>query len=120
MGHEVRIVSLTPLGPMGLEARSSGIPTESLEMRRGFPDPRGLARLVRIVRAWRPDVLHSHMVHDQPRLFFMHFWANDNAEKLARGLRAALDQTNHGTIGGQASGPATPPSQATVHQSRPG
>lgn len=63
MGHEVRIVSLTPLGTMGLEARSSGIPTESLEMRRGFPDPRGLARLVRIVRAWRPDVLHSHMVH---------------------------------------------------------
>jgi len=30
----------------------------------------------------------------QPRLFFMHFWANDDAAKLARGLRAALDQTN--------------------------
>jgi glycosyltransferase involved in cell wall biosynthesis len=62
-GHEVLIVSLTPLGPMGFEARSVGLPTESLEMRRGFPDPRGLLRLVRIVRAWRPDVLHSHMVH---------------------------------------------------------
>jgi glycosyltransferase involved in cell wall biosynthesis len=62
-GHEVLIVSLTPLGPMGLEARSLGLPTESLEMRRGFPDPRGLLRLVRLVRAWRPDVLHSHMVH---------------------------------------------------------
>ena len=32
-------------------------------MRRGFPDPRGLVRLVRMVRTWRPDVLHSHMVH---------------------------------------------------------
>lgn len=62
-GHEVLIVSLTPLGPMGLEARSIGIPTESLGMRRGFADPRGLVRLVRLVRAWRPDVLHSHMVH---------------------------------------------------------
>jgi glycosyltransferase involved in cell wall biosynthesis len=62
-GHEVLIVSLTALGPMGAEARTQGIPTESLEMRRGVPDPRGLVRLVRVVRAWRPDVLHSHMVH---------------------------------------------------------
>jgi hypothetical protein len=38
--------------------------------------------------------LHSHMLHDQPHLFFMHFWANDDANKLARGLRAALDRTN--------------------------
>jgi glycosyltransferase involved in cell wall biosynthesis len=62
-GHEVLIVSLTPLGPMGLEARSLGIPTESLEMRRGVPDPRGLVRLLRLARTWRPDVLHSHMFH---------------------------------------------------------
>jgi glycosyltransferase involved in cell wall biosynthesis len=62
-GHDVLIVSLTPLGPMGLEARTGGIPTESLELRRGVPDPRGLIRLVRLVRSWRPDVLHSHMVH---------------------------------------------------------
>jgi glycosyltransferase involved in cell wall biosynthesis len=62
-GHDVLIVSLTPLGPMGLRAQSLGIPTESLEMRRGIPDPRGLARLARLVRAWRPDVIHSHMVH---------------------------------------------------------
>lgn len=62
-GHEVLLVSLTSLGPMGLEARSLGIPTESLEMPRGFPDPRGLVRLTRLVRAWRPDVIHSHMVH---------------------------------------------------------
>jgi glycosyltransferase involved in cell wall biosynthesis len=62
-GHEIRIVSLTPLGPMGLQARGLGLTTDSLEMRRGVPDPRGLARLVRIVRAWKPDVVHSHMVH---------------------------------------------------------
>jgi uncharacterized protein DUF1259 len=38
--------------------------------------------------------LHSHMLTEEPRLFFMHFWANDDAVKLAKGLRAALDQTN--------------------------
>jgi len=37
--------------------------------------------------------LHSHMLTEEPRLFFMHFWANDDALKLAKGLRAALDQT---------------------------
>jgi len=62
-GHEVMIVSMTPLGPMGLEAREMGIATESLRIKRGVPDPRGLIRLARLVRAWRPDVLHSHMVH---------------------------------------------------------
>ena len=38
--------------------------------------------------------LHSHMLTESPRLFFMHFWANDDAQKLARGLRAALDHIN--------------------------
>jgi hypothetical protein len=37
--------------------------------------------------------LHSHMLDEQPRLFFMHFWANDEAIMLAKGLRAALDET---------------------------
>jgi hypothetical protein len=36
--------------------------------------------------------LHSHMMDEEPRLFFMHFWANDDAVKLAQGLRSALDQ----------------------------
>jgi len=40
--------------------------------------------------------LHSHMLDEQPRLFFMHFWANDDAIKLAKGLRAALDKTASG------------------------
>ena len=38
--------------------------------------------------------LHNHMLDDQPRLFFMHFWANDDATKLARGVRAARDKIN--------------------------
>jgi biotin operon repressor len=38
--------------------------------------------------------VHNHMLDDQPRLFFMHFWANDDAQKLAKGLRAALDKVN--------------------------
>jgi hypothetical protein len=37
--------------------------------------------------------VHSHMLEEQPRLFFLHFWANDNAVKLAKGLRAALNKT---------------------------
>ena len=38
--------------------------------------------------------LHNHALGDQPRLFYMHFWAHDDALTLARGLRAALDLTN--------------------------
>jgi hypothetical protein len=38
--------------------------------------------------------VHSHMLTDDPHLFFMHFWANDDALKLARGLRGALDKVN--------------------------
>jgi hypothetical protein len=34
------------------------------------------------------------MLGDEPHLYFMHFWANDDAVNLARGLRAALDVTN--------------------------
>ena len=37
--------------------------------------------------------LHSHMLTEQPRVFFMHFWANDDALKLAKGVRAALEKT---------------------------
>jgi hypothetical protein len=52
-----------------------------------------------VIRALRENgiavtALHSHMLSESPRLFFMHFWANDDALKLARGLRSALDKTN--------------------------
>src|SRR5215510_4936043 len=53
----------------------------------------------RVARALRDNgievtALHNHALGDQPRLFYMHFWAHDDALKLARGLRAALDLTN--------------------------
>ena len=58
--------------------------------------------VIRALRENRIEVtaLHSHMLTEQPRLFFMHFWANDDAQKLARGLRAALDKMN--VVKGQA------------------
>lgn len=53
----------------------------------------------KVIRALRDNgisiaALHSHMLTETPHLFFMHFWANDDATKLARGLRTALDATN--------------------------
>jgi hypothetical protein len=52
--------------------------------------------VIRALRAGGIEVtaIHNHMLTEQPRLFFMHFWANDDAVKLARGLRAAVDKTN--------------------------
>jgi hypothetical protein len=38
--------------------------------------------------------VHNHMLDDTPRTFFVHFWANDDAQKLAHGIRAALDKVN--------------------------
>jgi len=38
--------------------------------------------------------IHNHALMDMPRLFYMHFWANDDPTKLAQALKAALDQTN--------------------------
>jgi hypothetical protein len=38
--------------------------------------------------------IHNHGLTDSPRLFYMHFWANDDPARLAQGLKAALDQTN--------------------------
>jgi hypothetical protein len=40
--------------------------------------------------------LHNHMVHEQPRIFFLHYWGVGHAEQLAKGLKAALDQTGKG------------------------
>ena len=41
-----------------------------------------------------PTAVHSHMLHDEPRLFMMHFWAVGDPEQLAKGLKAAIDKTN--------------------------
>ncbi len=42
----------------------------------------------------QPVALHSHALDDVPRLFYMHVWANNDAVKLAKVLRSAVDQTN--------------------------
>ena len=43
--------------------------------------------------------VHNHMVHEQPRIFFLHYWGVGNAEDLAKGLRAALDQAGNKNAG---------------------
>jgi hypothetical protein len=58
-----------------------------------------------VVRALRSNgievtAIHNHMLGDEPRLFFMHFWANDDTQKVAKGLRAALDQVKTAKSGG--------------------
>jgi len=40
--------------------------------------------------------VHNHMVEEEPKIFFLHYWGIGSAEKLARGLKAALDQTGKG------------------------
>ena len=52
--------------------------------------------VIRALRTHEIDVtaMHNHMLYDEPHLYFMHFWANDDAVKLAHGIRAALDETN--------------------------
>jgi glycosyltransferase involved in cell wall biosynthesis len=62
-GHEVRIIALAPLGAMGVEAQRAGIPTESLELKRNLGVVFGFLRLLQLIRHWRPDVVHSHMLH---------------------------------------------------------
>jgi hypothetical protein len=53
-----------------------------------------VSRVIPILRSSGINItaLHSHMVGEEPRLYFMHFWANDDAGRLARGLRCAIDQ----------------------------
>ncbi|GEC15995.1 hypothetical protein NWI01_18870 [Nitrobacter winogradskyi] len=55
-----------------------------------------------VVKALRSNgievtAIHSHMLGEQPRLFFLHFWANDDAIRLAQGLRTALNATKLST-----------------------
>ena len=61
------------------------------------PPPGDSDEISTVIKALRDGgievtALHSHMLEEQPRLFFMHFWANDDAIKLAKTLRTALDQ----------------------------
>jgi hypothetical protein len=52
--------------------------------------------VIRVLREHNVQVtaIHSHTLNEEPRLFHIHYWAKDNALKLAQGLRAVLDKTN--------------------------
>jgi hypothetical protein len=89
---------LTPVAPMGVAIGINFQPTEGgkaaitgdFVLTGNEVNPVILALRTHGIEV---TALHSHMLDEQPRLFFMHFWANDDAVKLAEGLRAALDKT---------------------------
>jgi len=91
-------MQIAPVGPMGVATAINFQPTGGgkaaitgdLVLTGDEVNP-----VITALRANGIDVtaVHSHMLDEQPRLFFLHFWANDDALKLARGLRAALDKT---------------------------
>jgi len=89
---------IAPAGPMGLATAINFQPTGG-----GKAAITGDFVLIAeevnpVIKALRASgievtAIHSHMLTEQPRLIFMHFWANDDALKLARGLRSAVDKT---------------------------
>jgi Domain of Unknown Function (DUF1259) len=91
-------MQIAPAGPMGLATAINFQPTGG-----GKAAITGdfvltgeeVNPVIKALRASGIEVtaIHSHMLTEQPRLIFMHFWANDDAIKLAKGLRAALDKT---------------------------
>ena len=62
-GWKVRVVSMLPPQAFTEELKEAGIPLSTLNMRRGVADPRAVFRLVKILREWKPDIVHGHMVH---------------------------------------------------------
>jgi hypothetical protein len=89
---------ISPVGPMGLATAINFQPTG--DGRAAITGDFVLTAdevnpVIKALRANSIDVtaIHSHMLTEQPRLYFLHFWANDDALKLARGVRAALDKT---------------------------
>src|SRR6201985_1273999 len=88
-------VALAPPGPMGVATAINFQPTGAgkaaitgdFVMTGDEVNP-----VIKALKSNDIDItaIHSHMLDEQPRLFFMHFWAVDDAIKLAKGLRAAL------------------------------
>lgn len=62
-GWQVRVISMMPPQAFEEELRNAGIVVESLEMKRGIPNPAALFKLLRLLRSGRPDVVHCHMFH---------------------------------------------------------
>jgi len=91
-------VVMTPAGPLGLATAINFQPTGGGKAAITGDFVLAPEEVNPVIKALRDNgievtALHSHMLTEQPRLFFMHFWANDDALKLGRGLRAALDKT---------------------------
>jgi hypothetical protein len=91
-------VQMTPVGPLGLATAIGFQPTGGGKAAITGDFVLSAEEVNPVIQTLRANgievtALHSHMLDEQPRLFFMHFWANDDAIKLARGLRAALDKT---------------------------
>jgi hypothetical protein len=89
---------IAPGGPMGLATGINFQPTGDGKAAITGDFVLAGSEVNPVIRALRTNgievtAVHSHMLDEEPRLFFLHFWANDNAEKLARGLRAAIDKT---------------------------
>lgn len=62
-GWKVRVVSLTPPKAYVEELEATGVPVISLGIRRKLPTPQSVLQLVKLIRSWRPQIIHSHMVH---------------------------------------------------------
>jgi len=91
-------MSLDPAGPLGLATGVNFQPTGNGKAAITGDFVLAASEVNPVIQALRMNgievtALHSHMLTEQPRLFFMHFWANDDALKLAKGIRAALDKT---------------------------
>lgn len=91
-------MQLAPVGPMGVAEAINFQPTGGGKAAITGDFVLTGDEVNPVIRALRGNgievtALHSHMLDEQPRLFFCHFWANDDAEKLAKGLRAALDKS---------------------------
>jgi Domain of Unknown Function (DUF1259) len=91
-------MQLSPVGPMGVAIGINFQPTGGGKAAITGDFVLSSEEVNPVIMALRTHgievtALHSHMLDEEPRLFFMHFWANDDAIKLARGLRAALDRT---------------------------
>jgi hypothetical protein len=91
-------MAMTPVGPLGLATAINFQPTGGGKAAITGDFVLTADEVNPVIKALRSNgievtALHSHMLTEQPRLFFMHVWANDDAVKLANGLRAALDKT---------------------------
>ena len=91
-------MQLAPAGPMGVATAINFQPTGGGKAAITGDFVLSGNEVNPVIKALRSNgievtAVHSHMLDERPRLFFLHFWANDDATKLAKGLRAALDKT---------------------------